>query len=406
VNKYDPISADQSPRDGRREGAATRASPRRSKGRAPIVDSRHAARFGAKYRRGAEGGGYQTGHSAAEEARQSPRCAVEPMLTTGRSTSRPIRKGGTAADAVHETIALAKVARAWLRTLWLAENITNSIPCGLAARSFDRASPPRPRPCASAREASLLTTTARVKVAENFRMLGRFIRAHRLAVGRRAWLDQRTRSPGKAAAALDIDTFPQQGRLEAQLPGKNPPVSPKWPAESSLSQRSRKPARTWLTAMWMLASQLRRGLRGGVGVPFSFAHSFRQRAGLEAVELYRRRFKPHAPDDRPRVAAEALPRCGQNEAEADHLCATRNLWVLDLVAGRPAHFLARRRRSLILTAGRARAGQGHCGRRFFLSPAHRIRVSRGQPSPRQTTVRGTEHPPITFDFAARVGLTG
>ena len=75
-----------------------------------------------------------------------------------------------------------------------------------------------------------------------------------------------------------------------------------------------------------------------LGLPLSFAHFIAPEGGLEAVALYRARFKPRSPDARPRVAVGIFAIAAPTEEEADHLCATRNLWVMQLLQNRAGAF--------------------------------------------------------------------
>jgi alkanesulfonate monooxygenase SsuD/methylene tetrahydromethanopterin reductase-like flavin-dependent oxidoreductase (luciferase family) len=70
----------------------------------------------------------------------------------------------------------------------------------------------------------------------------------------------------------------------------------------------------------------------------SFAHFIAPDGGLDAVEIYRQRFRPRTPDDRPRVAVGIFAIAAPTEDEAEYLCATRNLWVMQLLQNRAGAF--------------------------------------------------------------------
>jgi luciferase family oxidoreductase group 1 len=91
--------------------------------------------------------------------------------------------------------------------------------------------------------------------------------------------------------------------------------------------------------MWMLASSVSGAVFAAeLGLPLSFAHFISPEGGLEAVELYRRRFKPRTQDAKPQVAVGVFAVAAESEEEAERLCATRNLWVMQLLQGRAGAF--------------------------------------------------------------------
>jgi luciferase family oxidoreductase group 1 len=91
--------------------------------------------------------------------------------------------------------------------------------------------------------------------------------------------------------------------------------------------------------LWMLGS----GIHGAVyaaelGLPFSHAYFISADGSEDAVSEYRARFKPSAACPQPRVSLGVAALVGDSEDEARRLAASRNLWVVRLLTGRPIPF--------------------------------------------------------------------
>jgi luciferase family oxidoreductase group 1 len=254
----------------------------------------------------------------------------------------PIRKDGTAADAVAETIALAKACdRLGYHRYWLAEHhnsnsFAGSCPEILIGRVAQET--------ARLRVGSggvMLTHYSPLKVAEQFRMLdvlypGRID----LGLGRAPGTDQMTsRALQAGPQAWPIDAFPSQVMLlrqflddaagKAALPEDHP--------YRGIHAMPR--AETPGPELWMLGS----GIHGAVyaaelGLPFSHAYFISTEGSEDAVKEYRERFKPSAALARPYVSLGVAALAGESEEEAQRLALSRNLWVVRLLSGRPIPF--------------------------------------------------------------------
>ena len=253
----------------------------------------------------------------------------------------PIRKGGTAADAVHETIALAKACEGFgYQRYWLAEHhnthsFAGSTPEVLIARVAAETKTMR-----IGSGGIMLPHYSPLKVAENFRMLETLYPERiDLAVGRAPGSDQRTAVALQAGPQpWDIETFPQQVALLRHYLEESAGLA-QWPVDHPYRSVHASPRGPGLPEIWMLASSMSGAVFAAeLGLPLSFAHFISPDSGLDAVELYRRRFKPRTPDDRPRVAVGIFAIAAPTEEEAEHLCATRNLWVLHLLQNRAGAF--------------------------------------------------------------------
>ena len=248
----------------------------------------------------------------------------------------PIRKGGTAAQAIAETIELARRAdRLGYHRYWLAEHHnSSSLACAspeiLVAAVADRTERIR-----VGTGGVMLPHYSALKVAETFRMLetlhpGRID----LGLGRAPGSDPHTaRALAPGASLLSIDQYPEQildllGWLEGRLPEGHP-----FRAVQAM------PAGNTLPQLWLLGS-------GGdsaqiaayFGLPFSFAHFITQRGGAEILDAYRRAFRPS------RWLAEPLASLGvslvvaDTEEEAHRLSLSRFLWWIKIMKGQAEGF--------------------------------------------------------------------
>ena len=254
----------------------------------------------------------------------------------------PIRRDGTSADAIAETIALARACdRLGYHRYWLAEHhnsnsFAGSCPEILIARVAQETQRMR-----IGSGGVMLTHYSPLKVAEQFRMLdvltpGRID----LGLGRAPGTDQMTaRALQAGPQPFPIDAFPSQVFLLRQFlddaAGREP--LPEDHPYRGIHAMPRAP--TPGPELWMLGS----GIHGAVyaaelGLPFSHAHFISSDGSEDAVKEYRDRFKPSLACPVPRVSLGVAALVGETAEEAERLSASRNLWVVRLLSGRPIPF--------------------------------------------------------------------
>jgi luciferase family oxidoreductase group 1 len=254
----------------------------------------------------------------------------------------PIRKDGTAADAVAETIALARACdRLGFHRYWLAEHhnsnsFAGSCPEILIGRIAQETTRLR-----VGSGGVMLTHYSPLKIAEQFRMLdilnpGRID----LGLGRAPGSDQLTaRALQSGPQAWSIDAFPSQVMLLRQFLEDSAEREPLPEDHPYRGIHAMPRAPTPGPELWMLGS----GIHGAVyaaelGLPFSHAYFISTEGSEDAVKEYRERFKPSPACPAPRVSLGIAALVGETDEEARRLAMSRNLWVVRLLSGRPIPF--------------------------------------------------------------------
>ncbi|MGH8066511.1 MAG: LLM class flavin-dependent oxidoreductase [Candidatus Entotheonellia bacterium] len=246
----------------------------------------------------------------------------------------PVREGGTATDALQETIALAVATEAMgYRRFWVAEHHNVGNFAGTSPEILIGQIAARTRTIRVGSGGVMLTHYSALKVAENFRLLQSLYPGRiDLGIGRAPGSDSLT------AAALaypgmvrDVRHFPQQvadvwaylsETLERSHPFAGVHAGPGQPAGSP--------------DIWLLGSRVESAhLAAKMGLPFSYAHFFG--TGVEdgplIVESYRRHFQPSARFAQPHVNVGVHVLCAETAEEALRLASSRNLMKLRSALG-------------------------------------------------------------------------
>ena len=180
-----------------------------------------------------------------------------------------------------------------------------------------------------------------LKVAENFRMIETLYPGRvDLAIGRAPGADGRTSVALQAGPqAWDVGVFPQQAALLRHYLEEAAGLA-EWPENHPYARIHASPRGPGVPEMWMLASSVNGALHAAeLGLPLSFAQFISpDGSGPEAAELYRKNFKPHRPGDVPRVSVAVFALAAETEEEAERLCLTRNLWVMQLLRNQAGPF--------------------------------------------------------------------
>lgn len=246
----------------------------------------------------------------------------------------PVRAGGTAADALWETVALAAAAEALgYRRFWVAEH--HNLPgfAGTSPEILIGQIAARTHTIRVGSGGVMLTHYSALKVAEVFRVLESLYPGRvDLGIGRAPGSDPRT------AAALaypsppkDVSAFPEQvDDLLAYLADALDPSHPFAGVRAG-------PDIGTVPEVWLLGSGIdSAALAARRGLPFSYAHFFGigVEHGPAIVESYRRHFRPSAFLSEPKVNVAVQVLCAPTAEEARRLAASRDLVRLDIALGR------------------------------------------------------------------------
>src|SRR5918999_6044585 len=226
----------------------------------------------------------------------------------------PVRSGGTAADAIRETLQLAEAAdRLGYHRYWLAEHHSTS---GLAGSSPEVLIGQVAAQTCGIRVGAggvMLTHYSPLKVAENFRMLETLFPGRiDLGIGRAPGTDGRTaRALKHGPGALPLEAFPEQVRDVIGF--LHDSIEPGHPF------RGIKAMPTGPTApeVWLLGSSGdSAAIAAHFGTGFSFAHFINAEGGAEVTRAYAAAFQPSPTLARPRASVAVFVVCAQTESEA------------------------------------------------------------------------------------------
>ena len=232
----------------------------------------------------------------------------------------PVSQGSTGADALRNTIDLARLADALgYRRYWVAEHHGGPM---LAGPSPEVLIGPIAAATSGIRVGSggvMLPHYSPLKVAESFSLLaGLFGDRIDLAVGRAPGTD------GITAFALQRDRrqaapddFPQQlAELLAYLEDRMPPDHPFARLAATL------PGRPFAPDPWLLGSSPQSGIWAAeLGLPYAFA-DFINPDGAQIARSYRERFVDSVRRASPEVAVAVWALCADSAEEAEHLAAS------------------------------------------------------------------------------------
>jgi luciferase family oxidoreductase group 1 len=244
----------------------------------------------------------------------------------------PISEGSTGADALANTLDLARLAdELGYHRYWVAEHHGGPM---LASASPEALIGPIASATEQIRVGSggvMLPHYSPLKVAETFTVhAALYPQRIDLGIGRAAGTDPLTtyalqRDRRDAAP----DDFPQQlAELLAYFEDSLPDDHPFKRLASTL------PGRPELPAVWLLGSSLQSAIWAAeLGLPYAFA-DFINREGSEIAAVYRQRFNPDGGLAAARTAVAAWVLCADTDEEAQHLAASSRMTFTLLRRGR------------------------------------------------------------------------
>ncbi|MBI1180695.1 MAG: MsnO8 family LLM class oxidoreductase [Alphaproteobacteria bacterium] len=243
----------------------------------------------------------------------------------------PVREGGSPADAIRETIELARAADRWgYSRYWVAEHhgtdsFAGSSPELLITRIAAETSRIR-----VGSGGVMLSHYSPLKVAENFRILETMTPGRiDLGIGRAPGGDQITSAALAYGSQVGMEYFGTRVADTLAFLTDTPP------ATEALSKVRATPRPGTVPEVWLLgSSDQSAALAARFGLAFSFAHFITPEGGQDIVEQYRLYFRPSRFYGVPRASVGVFVICADTEAEARHVAASRDLWRLRFEQGR------------------------------------------------------------------------
>jgi luciferase family oxidoreductase group 1 len=239
----------------------------------------------------------------------------------------PVREGGTVAEALAETAALARVAEeAGYRRFWIAEHHGME---GIAGGATSVVLSHIGHATSTIRIGAggvMLPNHNPLVIAEQFGTLEALFPGRiDLGLGRAPGADQRIAQALRKNLMEAAERFPQDVvELQARLAGYPPLPIAATPGTGADVE------------LWILGSSLfGASLAAHLGLPFAFASHFAPAQLDQALTIYRERFQPSDMLDRPHVMAAMMVIAGDSDEEAALLATSGDQSFVALRTGSP-----------------------------------------------------------------------
>jgi luciferase family oxidoreductase group 1 len=245
----------------------------------------------------------------------------------------PITSGSDAAQSLRNTLDLARHVEQWgYRRYWLAEH--HSMP-GIASAATSVVIGHVAAGTSSIRVGAggiMLPNHAPLVIAEQFGTLEALFPGRiDLGLGRAPGSDQMTARALRRTLASDPDDFPQD---VLELMGYLGPATADQHVFAIPGMGSKVP-------LWILGSSLFGAqVAAALGLPFAFASHFAPAMMMEALDIYRARFRPSAQLDSPYVMLGFNVFAADSDQEARFLASSMQQAFVNLRSGRPTQLPA------------------------------------------------------------------
>ncbi|HEV2147193.1 MAG TPA: LLM class flavin-dependent oxidoreductase [Longimicrobiaceae bacterium] len=252
-------------------------------------------------------------------------------LVLGVVDQSPVRNGGTAADALRETLELARAAeRLGYARYWLAEHHSTNSFAGSAPEVLIPMVASATRTIRVGSGGVLLPHYSPLKVAEQFRVLETLFPGRiDLGMGRAPGGDPLTAGALRYGRSVPVEAFPQQvEELARWLANEDFPRDHPWRRVRAM------PRGPGVPELWILGSG-GEGARHAaeLGCAYSFAQFISGEDGAAAVRGYRERFRPSARLAEPRASVAVGVVCAETREEAHRLSASMEAWRRRIMRG-------------------------------------------------------------------------
>jgi luciferase family oxidoreductase group 1 len=235
----------------------------------------------------------------------------------------PVRSGGTAFDAVEETVKLAQATeKLGYHRYWLAEHHGTDGLAGCSPEILIARVAAATKTMRIGSGGVMLSHYSPLKVAENFALLQTMYPGRiDLGLGRAPGGDHLTSIAMQYGSEIGVEYYPTKiVDLKAFLTGATP--ANKALANVKVTPRPSTPPEIWLLG----SSDESAKLAAMFGLPFAFAHFINPIGAERILRGYTENFQPSDVLSQPKAALCVGAICAATQAEADRLALSRGLW--------------------------------------------------------------------------------
>ncbi|MBL8628356.1 MAG: LLM class flavin-dependent oxidoreductase [Rhodospirillaceae bacterium] len=251
-------------------------------------------------------------------------------LTLSVLDQSPVRSGGSAFDAINETIQLAQATeKLGYHRYWLAEHHGTDGLAGCSPEIMIARVAAATQKMKVGAGGVMLSHYSPLKVAENFALLQTMYPGRiDLGLGRAPGGDQLTSVAMQYGSEIGIEYYPTKIiDLKAFLTGTEP-------ANKALAKVKVTPKPATPPEMWLLGSSDESAkLAAMLGLPFSFAHFINHNGSRNIIADYKNSFLASDVLKEPRATMCVAAVCAPTKEEAERLALSRALWRVMLEKG-------------------------------------------------------------------------
>ena len=245
----------------------------------------------------------------------------------------PIRKDGSPAQAVQETLELAQLCdRLGYHRYWLAEHHSTPSLAGSAPEILIGRVAALTRRIRVGAGGIMLSHYAPLKVAESFRTLETLYPGRiDLGIGRAPGGDAQTaQALAVGPGSLGLEHFPHQIKYLLDF------LKNEGDAELQSGSVHAQPLGDCVPELWLLgSSDASAGYAAHFGLPFCFAHFINADGGPRVVDAYRQHYTPSPRYPQPKGSLGIFVICADTHEKAEALAHSRDLFLLKLRTGEP-----------------------------------------------------------------------
>lgn len=247
----------------------------------------------------------------------------------------PIRSGSNAAEALQETLELARLTdHLGYYRYWVAEHHASDALAGCAPEVLLGRLGVETKRIRIGSGGIMLPHYSPYKVAENFKLLQTLYPGRiDLGIGRAPGTDPFTAAAIRYGSRVGPEHFPNMVVDLQALLNDSDPRTP------GMENARAYPTVETAPELWMLgSSEDSATLAALCGVPYNFAYFINPNIRPDIFDYYRERFKPGPNFTKPHTCLTLFCICAETEDQAQELSRSRDLWFIRLLRGNPGPF--------------------------------------------------------------------